>query len=48
MYVWCCTLGVGVCVVLYTVYLYVLYNVMGRKGMGLSGPLLLILRVEAV
>jgi len=28
--------------------MYVLYNVMGQVGMGLFGPLLLILRVEVV
>lgn len=65
MYVLCCTVGVGVCVVLYTrcrymchtssvgvcvmLYIvYVLYIMMGQAGMGIFGPLFLILRVEAV
>jgi len=44
----CCTLSVGVCVLLYTVYVYVLYNVMGQAGMGMTGLLLLVFRVEVV
>jgi len=48
VYVLCCTPSVGVCVVLYIVYVYVLYIVMGQAGMGFFGPLLLILRVGAV
>lgn len=48
MYVWCCKPGVGACVVLYIVYVYVLYNMIGQTCMGLSSSLLLILRVEEV
>ena len=47
-YMWCRTLGVGLRFLCCTLCMYVLYNVMGQVGMGLFGPLLLILRVEVV
>jgi len=48
VYVLCFTLGVGVCVVLYTVYVYVLYIAMGQGCMRLCRPILLLLSVETI